>query len=733
MTFLNGILALGTLATLLPLVIHLLNRQRFETIDWAAMHFIAAVHQANKRRWRWHEIVLLMIRCAIPVLLALGLARPVLTAWRAPGATQPSTTVVLLDDSASMRQPLTPGTPGFTEARRRIEETLDQTAPNSEANVILTGGVFAGLADTLTTDLDDLREMLRQQEATTGSLDLRGGGQAAIDQLAAATNPWRRLLIFSDFASADWQPAGQELATALRSAFRDQPLPPEVLLVPLRGEPLDHNLAVTSITADKPHAVVGQTVGFSATIVSRGRTAGGTFPGHWSVDGVRQESVQATLETDDQVSLKGSFAFTETGTHRVRFAIDGQDAVPHDDAFDWIVFVDSPTEVLLVDGQPSREPLAGAADYLSIALTPFALARDGRTDGIRSRVVTVDELTAEALQTVDTLVLANVQKLDPQRTAELVEFVSRGGHLAAFLGDGIDPNWYDRLFQHDDAEPLLPVRLAAEAETTDPPLRVNFVADGVSFQPLREAVGDRLEGVEIGRYHGWRTSLPERADGTYDPRVDVVLRLSNGDPYLIQHRWQQGLVSLCAGPADADWSNWPMRPAFLPWVQSLLGQRHLTIDRSLNRPSGQSLIDRYRPEAVAESIEPDVRTSEGDPVAAEIAAAGGAVRVQTAPLRNRGVYAIRYGEEAEHLGSIFLPATESTRSTLSDTELAELAREMNAIVVSDATALAALQKERRAGREIWPWLLTAAMVLMLFEVFWQQSIRPLPRTTGVSR
>ena len=40
MTFLNPALALGALLFAVPLIIHLLNRQRFRRREWAAMEYL---------------------------------------------------------------------------------------------------------------------------------------------------------------------------------------------------------------------------------------------------------------------------------------------------------------------------------------------------------------------------------------------------------------------------------------------------------------------------------------------------------------------------------------------------------------------------------------------------------------------------------------------------------------------------------------------------------------------
>ena len=79
MTFLNPALAFGALAFAIPLIIHILNRSRFKTVEWGAMHLLESVIKVNHKRFRIDQLILLLVRCAIPVLLALCLAKPVLT------------------------------------------------------------------------------------------------------------------------------------------------------------------------------------------------------------------------------------------------------------------------------------------------------------------------------------------------------------------------------------------------------------------------------------------------------------------------------------------------------------------------------------------------------------------------------------------------------------------------------------------------------------------------------
>ena len=81
MNFLNIGLAFGAAAVVIPLLIHIFNRSRFKVVTWGAMHLLESVLRVNRRQVQLEQIILLIIRCAIPILLALCLARMVVTDW----------------------------------------------------------------------------------------------------------------------------------------------------------------------------------------------------------------------------------------------------------------------------------------------------------------------------------------------------------------------------------------------------------------------------------------------------------------------------------------------------------------------------------------------------------------------------------------------------------------------------------------------------------------------------
>src|SRR5947207_2105699 len=92
---------LGALAALaIPIIVHLVFRQRPKRIELGTLRFLRIVLEHNARRRRVMRWLLLALRLACVALAAFLFARPYLLAFQA--GSQKQTVVVLIDSSASM-------------------------------------------------------------------------------------------------------------------------------------------------------------------------------------------------------------------------------------------------------------------------------------------------------------------------------------------------------------------------------------------------------------------------------------------------------------------------------------------------------------------------------------------------------------------------------------------------------------------------------------------------------
>ena len=159
MSFLNFSLIFGTAAFSIPLIIHLFHKSRFKIVKWGAMHLLEAVLKTNRRRVRIEQWILLAIRCLIPAMLALAMARPL---WKGASSllgNAKTSTVVLLDNSYSMDASRA-GSTSFGIAKDETQRLINELRPGSEAHVILMGEGGRGLLDAPSYDLSRITQAL---------------------------------------------------------------------------------------------------------------------------------------------------------------------------------------------------------------------------------------------------------------------------------------------------------------------------------------------------------------------------------------------------------------------------------------------------------------------------------------------------------------------------------------------------------------------------------------------
>jgi len=126
MNFLAPLFLLGGLVVALPVIFHLIRRTTRERKSFSSLMFLMPSPPRLTRRSRLEHLLLLLLRCGVLCLLALGFARPYIK--RALDTAQPSSTakrtVLLVDTSASMRRANL-----WADARARAESIVRDASP----------------------------------------------------------------------------------------------------------------------------------------------------------------------------------------------------------------------------------------------------------------------------------------------------------------------------------------------------------------------------------------------------------------------------------------------------------------------------------------------------------------------------------------------------------------------------------------------------------------------------
>src|SRR5688572_8085253 len=227
MNFLNGALLAGIAALSIPIIIHLFHKSRFKVVKWGAMHLLEAVLRTNQRRVRIEQWILLAIRCAIPALLALAMARPI---WQGSSkllGDARTSTVVVLDNSYSMEAGRA-GATNFGIAKDEAQRLVGELRSGSEAHVVLMGQ-GNGLLDTPTSDLSRVTQALAKTSAGYGVARVPGALDHAAGVLETMREPTRQVVMMTDFQRVSFEATENKLLETSIERLKKQSFPPNLV------------------------------------------------------------------------------------------------------------------------------------------------------------------------------------------------------------------------------------------------------------------------------------------------------------------------------------------------------------------------------------------------------------------------------------------------------------------------------------------------------------------------
>ena len=717
MNFLNIALLAGAAAFLIPLIIHLLNKRKVVTVRWGAMHLLHEVIRQRKRKMKIEQLLLLITRIAIPIVLALCLARPALTALRSLGLGS-SSLIVMLDDSFSMRAPAektaTPGASVADQARTDLQQITEALPKGSAAQIVLSGGTPRKLLDQATTALDLIPKKLGDVPSMSGPVSANDAFQAATSALKDAPNAAREVVIVSDFQDADWKAIADGAALpALESLSKQEPKP-QITFYRI-GSDLAENLSIASADLSALVAAETQPIGLRVRIKNHGKRPWQDIPVHLEADGARLRTARVSVAPEGEAVLSFTHAFDKVGDHSLSVRLEG-DSFADDNAFHSIVQVRNQLNVLLIDGNPGAAPLEGATDFLELALTPHTAAANTLKDLIRTKKVDLRKLRDDDFKQAEVVILANVEKLQGRAQSDLDKFVKEGGGLLIFAGPDCDIDWYNREL-YRKGEGLLPAAIKgqARAELAGTPARVlmqRLTHPSVLY--FNDARGGRLQDAEFRHWF-------EFAQPTNSETTQRILNLDRNVPLLLEKKHGQGRVIAAATTANAEWSNLPLQPFFVPLMQRLT--TYLATEGSAPAWQLVGSTIRLNLEKADLGAEFTLRDPTGQTQTLKSQQEGDKVFLQSPAIAQPGIFQLqRVGTDKATFLAFNTDNAESDLKPLPADQIKKIADRHEASFADSLPGYQALDRTRRHGSELWQPLLIALLALLFFEVLLQQRI-----------
>jgi len=414
MSFLQPWLLAALPLVALPIIIHLINQRRFQTIPWAAMMFLLAAQRMARGYSRLRQWLIMLFRMLVVAGLVMAVSRPLASGWLGLVAGgKADTTIVLLDRSPTMQETAAgSGQSKLETGRQQLVRILGTLSSNRW--VLIDG------ATRQARELESPKELANLPTAGPASApsDLPLMLQAAHDYIKTQRTGNTEVWICSDLRANDWSPDNGRWK-ALRDAFQTFPQGVRFQLLAYPQETAG-NVTVRVTNVRRQVTKDGAELLVSVRLTRTGNAEKREIPLTLEIEGGR--SVVNIEMTGPQTDVRDHRipieATRQRGYGRVSIPADANAA---DNEF-FFVFDDLPPRRTLV-----------IADDPQAAL-PLQLAAGIPPD--ESLKCSAESLTVEQLPSVewDQISLVLWQAPLPSGTpAELLEaFVNRGGQVVFF-------------------------------------------------------------------------------------------------------------------------------------------------------------------------------------------------------------------------------------------------------------------------------------------------------------
>jgi hypothetical protein len=242
MSFLQQSLLWGLIAASIPILIHLLNRRRHRTVQWAAMEFLLKATRESRGKKKLKYLIILACRTLAIAALIFAIARPLVGGFFGWGAGKVDTVILVLDRSLSMEQL----SKGSTKSKREsaIASVSKSLKELGTPRLILIDSASGNIQDIPSPDA--LSE-LSSTSATDTESSIPTLISSAIDYIIDNSPGKTEIWVASDLQESDWAP-DQGRWDAIRTGINDLPQPTTLRILSL-ASPAHDNTAIRILSS----------------------------------------------------------------------------------------------------------------------------------------------------------------------------------------------------------------------------------------------------------------------------------------------------------------------------------------------------------------------------------------------------------------------------------------------------------------------------------------------------
>ena len=701
----------GVIGASIPIILHLLNRERARQLIFSTVRFIQMSHQTNVRRHKLKRLLLLLMRILMLALLGFAFARPLfvdsLAVTQKTGGKRNA--VIVLDTSYSMQYGAV-----FEDAKKEAIKILDGLDAADAACLILSSD-NARVVAPLGSEFSHIRTALNTAESTNNRTDYLDALQSADEILEGIPIGQKQVYLIGDMQKRGWE---NFIETDKLSADI------QIHFVDVHAEK-PQNLAITGVSV--PPVVLKEQK--AARLVARVRNFGLEPVENLSVrlfiDGNVIDTVEFDIEPDDLADAVFSVEFQDEATHTGWVELS-EDALLVDNKR---YFTLQSLQSIKVHAVRERERSAGRYQNDETFFIKKALA-SGENGAARINFTeTFSVPNAATLESVDVLILADVAELSSGEAERVKDFVANGGGLIVTVGDNINTDTYKQHLGGEDG--LMPcdfVQAVGDAFSRDQFRVIATVQyDHPIFIPFKEPNhGD----FGKARFYRLFQAVPTK-DAT------IIASYDDGSPALFEKPYGNlGRVLCFTSTIDREWNDLPIRAVYLPFLHESIKYLALksvdttpdyrigdSVELKVSDPVRRSEIAIFNPNNVETRVQPDENMLDGVPLPSN----GWGPRFQTAPpsifyadTLIPGIYSAHTSGGDTHYFVVNIDTSESDLAARDIEELTSMlkgAADESVEETPSAELVAQFREDVEKNQNVWAYLMLVVFALAVTEMF----------------
>ncbi len=510
--FLAGAVAVG-----LPIWLHLLKKHKTTPLPFSSLMFFERRIQSSIKHRRLRYLVLLALRMALILLIALAFAQPYVRQAAAPASRTGEVTVLAIDDSLSMQ-----AGNRLDQAKQMARRMVAGLRPGQRAQVLAFGARVQAMSE-VTDDhapLNAAIDAIESSDARTSFAELA----RSLRSIAQSIHLPLAVHLYSDMQQTGMPANFNDLR--LNAAVRLEPHPLETKEAP--NWAVENVVAPRRVYDSRKSRVLATIASFGAPKATRNISLA---LNHRVLETKTVEVPENGRATVEFLSLEVPY-----GNNRGEVRIDSADALAADDVFDFSVERADPRHALFVhEAGNSRDLLYFKAALEASGQSAFELDP-----------ATPDQTANLSPAKYAFVVLSDVGAIPAAFEDRLREYVRSGGSVLIALGHmSVErarvPVTGDRieetLYAGREGERF---QTAAWLDRSHPSILRDDRWDDVKFyQAIRVAPGD----------------------------ARVAARLTDQTPLLMDHQVGEGHVLVFASTFDNVANDFPLHASFVPFIQ----------------------------------------------------------------------------------------------------------------------------------------------------------------------